>query len=383
MKVLLTVTNYPPFSGGLGVYVQNLAEQLSADGHEVTVLTMQGDKPLEETRGQVRVVVIPRQFSYRDVFAMPLASASRALLEDEIRRADVVNAHTRYFPLTFLTVVTARKAGVPVIVTEHGGGFVSASSPLTVAGAWLADLTIGRWSLRNCTKVLSVSAKSREFVKKLSGVEAEVVGNGLDLVFWSRKKAVGDQQVVVPSDRVKNVVFIGRLVKEKGWSLLLRAWQAIPASTRDGYRLVFVGDGPDLSKLRKAITNSSLVDVISLGQQPKTLVRDLLCSGVLVNPSSAAEGFQTTLLEARALGTYVVTSPVGGAAETVTEKGTGVVIESRDVDAWSKGIQESLGKAGVAVGQGHVDQYGWSRVAEVTSQAFERAATTKSAVGNS
>lgn len=373
MRILLTVTNYPPLSGGLGVYVHNLAEQLGGKGHEVTVLTMQGKGFREEMRGAIRVVSVPRDLSYRDVFALPVSPATYRVIASEIARSDVVNAHTRYFPLTFISVKQARKAGIPVLVTEHGGGFVRGASLPTVAGARLADMTTGRWSLKNSSGVLCVSAKSQEFVKNLSGVSGEIVGNGLDLDFWNRQRAVGDQPVVMPADRIRNIVFVGRLVAEKGWPLLLSAWRKIPESLRGGYRLVFVGDGPDLNKLRQEIARLNLTDVLAVGQQPRTLIRDLLCSGVLVNPSRAAEGFQTTLLEARAVGAYVLTSPVGGAAETVTDKQLGLVIDSDDPHVWANEISGALAKAGVEVGRSEVTRYGWPELAERYAKALEAA----------
>jgi glycosyltransferase involved in cell wall biosynthesis len=376
MRILLTVTNYPPLPGGLGVYVQNLAEQLGGRGHEVTVLTMQGKDFREEIRGLIRVVSVPRDLSYRDVFALPVAPATYRVIASEISRADVVNAHTRYFPLTFISVKQARKAGVPVLVTEHGGGFVRGASLLTVGGARLADMTTGRWALRNCSGVLSVSAKSQEFVKNLSGVTAEIVGNGLDLDFWNRQRAVGNQSVAIPADRVRNIVFVGRIVAEKGWSLLLSAWRKIPEPLRRGYRLVFVGDGPDLNKLRQEIARLNLTDVLAVGQQPRTMIRDLLCSGVLVNPSRAAEGFQTTLLEARAVGAYVLTTPVGGAVETVTDQQLGLVIDSEDPEIWAAEISGALAQAGVAVGRSDISRYGWPELAERYAKALGAARST-------
>lgn len=360
----MTVTNYPPLSGGLGVYVRNLAQQISEKGHQVTVLTMQGRHNQERTQGGVRVVSLPRQVTYRGVFTLPLSKESYRVIDREIAETDVVNAHTRYFPLTFISVKKAAAAGVPVFVTEHGGGFVSAASPLTLGGARLADLTTGRWSLRNANGVLAVSEKSASFVKRLSGKDAVIVGNGLDLSFWNRRLAVGASESVVPTGQIKNVLFVGRLVSEKGWRLLLGAWQELPHSLKDGYRLIFVGEGPDLAKLRRQIAQYRLTDVVALGQRSSTVVRDLMCGGFLANPSRAAEGFQTTLLEARAVSTYVITSPVGGATETVADQQVGQVVASYKLEAWVDALMVGFDKAGVAVGRGDVDRYGWPEVTD-------------------
>jgi glycosyltransferase involved in cell wall biosynthesis len=363
MRILLTVTNYPPLSGGLGVYSQRLAETFVDLGHEVSVLTLAGKDIDAIDADGVRVVKLPRRFGYRDVFAMPWGKSSIARITEEINKADVVNAHTRYFPLTQMSVAIARRAGVPVIITEHGGGYVSSSSIPTRFGARIVDITLGRRALQRASGVLAVSKTSQNFIKDLSGVESTIVGNGIDVIFWSRSKAIGESELARNQKTTKYVVFAGRLVPEKGWRRLLDAWGLLSKETREGFSLVFLGDGPDLSELRGLVLRRGLDDAVVMGNQPPQVLRDLICRGVLVNPSWAAEGFQTTLLEARALGAYVISSPVGGAAETIENANLGVILDSRNNHDWATALAEALPRAGQDVGQGNIEDYRWPQVA--------------------
>ena len=370
MKILISVSNYPPLAGGLGVYSQNLGKALVKQGHEVRVLTLEGDSLKEEQVEGLSVIKIPRRLGYRDVFATPLGQASLARIRSEIGVSDVVNAHTRYFPLTQISVALGRQAGVPVVLTEHGGGFVKSTSALTTIGARLVDLTLGRKALQSASQVLAVSHRGQDFIKELSGVNATIVGNGIDLEFWNRSKALGSSFRSSHEKGKLNVVFVGRLVAEKGWRPLLDAWSMLSSSVRENFRLVFVGDGPDFKKLRRLIVQSGFDDVVAMGHQPRQVVRDLLCRGILVNPSWASEGFQTTLLEARALGVYVVSTAVGGASETITDPGLGHVLDSTNPRDLASAIVQALPQAGFDVGRGAADQYEWSQVADRHLDAY-------------
>lgn len=368
MKILMSVSNYPPLPGGLGVYVEKLSKTLSANGHQVTVLTLNGAAITEVDEDGLRVVRLPRRLGYRGVFALPAGTNSFKKLREVISEVDVVNAHTRYFPLTYFSVSSAKKLQVPTVLTEHGGGFVSSASWPTWVGSRLADETIGRWSLRKADEVMAVSAVGQDFVRRLSGRQPLMVGNGIDLKFWDRSKSVGQDLSNLGSSGSRssvpgNVIFAGRLVAEKGWRLLLDAWVSIPQVTRAGFRLIYVGDGPDLEKLKSLISARGMQDVVCLGHQSPQVLRDLLTRGLLVNPSWASEGFQTTLLEARALGTFVITTPVGGAAETVEPGVNGEILASNEVREWARAITQALPACGVPTGRQGVEQYEWQEVA--------------------
>lgn len=379
----MSVSNYPPLSGGLGVYVANLSKTLSTNGHQVTVLTLEGDCETEADEDGVRVVRLPRRLGYRGVFASPVGANSFEKLRQLISEVDIVNAHTRYFPLTYFSVSTAKDLQVPIVLTEHGGGFVNSTSWPTLIGARLADQSIGRWALSKADQVLAVSAVSQDFVERLSGRRPIVVGNGIDLNFWDRSKSVGQRASDLRSQGSSsnlpgNVIFVGRLVAEKGWRLLLDAWGSIPLVDRAGSRLIYVGDGPDLDNLKSAVLARGFQDVVCLGHQSPQVLRDLLARGILVNPSRASEGFQTTLLEARALGAFVITTPVGGAAETVEPGVNGEILDSKNVQEWARAITEALPFMGVPTGRQNVEQYEWQEVANRYIDQYSRLLSSRS-----
>ncbi|WP_241778569.1 glycosyltransferase, partial [Streptomyces sp. AcH 505] len=106
------------------------------------------------------------------------------------------------------------------------------------------------------------------------------------------------------------VVCVGRLCRQKGQDVLLRAWELI-AHRSPQARLVLVGDGPDEARLRAAAPRSVLFAGPVADTSPWYLAADLV-----VLPSRW-EGMAVAPLEAMASGRPVVLSDVDGARESL------------------------------------------------------------------
>ena len=91
MRVLIALTYYRPHVSGLTIYVERLARELAARGHEVTVLTTRHDPtlPAEEVVDGVRVVRVPVWFRVSKGVVTPLAVRAAR----EVRRHDAVSIH--------------------------------------------------------------------------------------------------------------------------------------------------------------------------------------------------------------------------------------------------------------------------------------------------
>ncbi len=142
-----------------------------------------------------------------------------------------VSVHTRFFPATWLGLSVARDIGLPTVLTEHGGGPVETGSP--PSGSPLERWTHPRGGGHSGRLIAfsAVSSRSADFVAHLSGRPATVVGNGIDVDWWQG----GDRA----ADRAR-LVFVGRLVPEKGWAEFLEVLSACPPQF-DG---VIAGSGP-------------------------------------------------------------------------------------------------------------------------------------------
>lgn len=304
MKLAIITNTYPPRTGGVEFHTQNLAQELSAQGHSVYVLTIAPEAPGTRQEGGVQVLTGRCYLPVAEVISFPsLGTARRIGRFLRAEGVEVVSTHTRFFPMSLVGLRAARWADVPLVHTEHGSGFVASSSPVITAGSRAVDLTWGRYVLRRAQRVLAVSPQSADFVRHLSGVEAEVFYNAITAPLPGQKH----------QDRPHHLVFVGRVVDGKGWDTFL---EAVAALRRSGLKVdgELLGDGADLPQARQRAQELGLGSVVRIpGRVPPGEVRERLDGATLVNPTVLAEGFQTTLLEAVAEGGRVVTFEVPGA----------------------------------------------------------------------
>jgi glycosyltransferase involved in cell wall biosynthesis len=264
------------------------------------------------------------------------------------------------------------RLAVPVIHTEHGGGYVATSSRLVESAARVVDLTVGRAVLRGASEVLAVSQASCEFVKRLSGVDATLFHNGVDIESWLPEAT----RSATASAKGRSLVFVGRLVPEKGWRSFLHIARACREAGFLG-PVVLLGDGPDREKAASYAQTLGILDAQLPGHVPSAVVRDHLRGGILVNPTTASEGFQLTLVEAMACGAAIATYAVGGTEEIAAVPGAVVsVVPVGDETLLQTATLDLLSRRPSDPDLGVLWTWDWSRVADAYVAVLERASSS-------
>lgn len=221
----------------------------------------------------------------------------------------VVHAHSAKAGLAGRLAVRGR---LPTVFQPHAWSFDAVEGRTAeLALSWERYGT--RWS----TRTLCVSETER-LAGERAGIAARwtVIRNGIDLRHFGdpdpaqRTARAGLPQLRhLPAD-APLVVCVGRLCRQKGQDILLRAWPRVNA-TVTGAHLVLVGDGPDRERLMRGAPPGVLFAGASRDTRPWLRAAD-----VVVLPSRW-EGMALAPLEAMALGRPVVVSDVGGARESL------------------------------------------------------------------
>lgn len=284
-----------PVEGGVARVVSDLVAAQAAAGLRVSVACPPAGALATELRA-LDCAVLPWRATRAPGPGLPGEVWRLARL---VRAAgpDLVHAHSAKAGLAARLAV---RGTLPTVFQPHAWSFEA-------AGPVVARLALGweRFGARWAARVVCVSEAERRSGER-RGVHASwrVVPNGVDT---GRFRPDGER---APAPGEPLVVCVGRLCRQKGQDVLLRAW---PEVTRQvpGARLVLVGDGPDARALRSAAPAS--VEFAGAASETASWYR---AADVVVLPSRW-EGMALAPLEAMACGRPVLVTDVDGALESL------------------------------------------------------------------
>lgn len=129
----------------------------------------------------------------------------------------------------------------------------------------------------------------------------------------------------------KRIIAVGRLTKQKGFDLLIKAAPLIKKEIPDWHISIF-GDGEEKAGLMDAMTSLEVGDFVSIHEPTKKIRQELLNSSLFVM-SSRHEGLPMILLEAKACGLPIVSFDCPeGPAEVVRHGEDGLLVEPENVE---------------------------------------------------
>jgi glycosyltransferase involved in cell wall biosynthesis len=309
-----------PMAGAENVVLQGCAALL-AEGHDLSLLVMvdrrcpeHGEIFIERARSRG---IPTRAIRVRGRLDPGAVMRLRTTLKSD--QTEVVHAHG-YKALIYALLARSRRS--KLVVTHHGD---TGHDRLARFYERLA-----RTSYRRVDCVFSVSNATTEALAA-AGVprsKLRTVPNPVSLPAPSTP--VGRP----PSARP--LLFIGRLSKEKGLDVLLRAL----ASPRTPHELTLdvAGDGPCADEWKSLASNLGLNGRVRWLGVRRDVPALLAGARALVLPSHR-EGLPLVVLEASACEVPIVASRVGGVPEAVWEGETALLVTPGDVDAWSKALE--------------------------------------------
>lgn len=261
----------------------------------------------------------------RDVYqALQLASL--------IRRRGITHLHAHFATLPATVArLAARLTGVTYSFTAHAKDIFHESIRHDDLAAKLAD----------AAAVITVSDFNLAYLRDTYGDAARRVTrvyNGLDL----------ERFPVAHVRRPHAIVAVGRLVEKKGFGVLVDACARL-AARQVAFECDIVGSGELEAALQQQIARLGLSGRVRLlGSRPQQDVARLVASSAvfaapcLVGEDGNRDGLPTTVLEAMALGTPVISTDVTGLPEVLTHGETGLMVPQGDADALADALARVL-----------------------------------------
>lgn len=251
-----------------------------------------------------------------------------------VRERGITRLHAHFASVaTAVARVAARIAGIEYSFTAHAKDIFHESVDPVALSRRLTDA--------QC--VVTVSDFNTEHLHRTFGPAADQVRrvyNGLDLQRFGYSAPVARERVVVA---------VGRLVEKKGFRHLIDAVAYLAAQGR-GVRLDLIGAGEQEAALRDQVEALDLHQHVRLlGPLPQHRVRTViqnagaLAAPCVVGQDGNRDGLPTILLEAMALGTPCVATPVTGIPEVLQHEQTGLLVSEADPIGLAEQLDRLLG----------------------------------------
>jgi glycosyltransferase involved in cell wall biosynthesis len=400
--VVMVTTSYPRFPGdSVGTFMEPIARHVAALGHEVHVVAPW--HPLLR-RGREEDGVFFHFFRYAPVAALnvfgyaaglhadvkvrgaawaatPLALGAgwfKAMRVAQKRRATVMHGH---WVVPGGAIAAGARPSLPLVVSLHGSDvFVAERNP-----------AIGGVARRVFGRAGYVTACSQDLADRAARLGAqpdrlEVVPYGVDTLRFRPNPSARDtiRSAAHAAAGQPLVVAAGRLVRKKGFEYLVGALPLMSPGRRPV--LAIAGAGDLDGELRAHASNAGVADrVVFLGNLAQDEVgrwfaaADVIAAPSVRDDSGNVDGLPNTVLEALASATPLVTTAAGGIGSVVTDGRSGLIVPERDPAGLARAMDRLLddrsaaariGAAGRALVE---ERFGWTRVAERLSDAYDRA----------
>jgi glycosyltransferase involved in cell wall biosynthesis len=298
MRIALCTHYYPAHRGGIELVAGEIAARLAAaHGAEITWHASDCDPP-PSIPG---VACVPAKswnaIERRIGIPYPVwtPAALRAVART-VRAADVVHLHDCLYLPSLAAHAAARRAGRPVLVTQHVG-MIPYRNPALRGLLSLAYRRLARQVLEEAARVVFVSDTVRRYFASFVRFRSPplLVANGVDTAVFrpadeGRRMALRRELRIAPETPV--LLFVGRFVEKKGLPLLRQL-----AARLSHARWLFAGWGP-LDPERWGLANVTVLR----GRSGEALVPLYQAADLLVLPSKG-EGFPLVVQEAMACGT--------------------------------------------------------------------------------
>ncbi len=383
-------------TGGMNVYVRELARELSARGHCVDIFTRSQDARVpHEVPGLeigARVFHVPagpeepynkhRLFDYLPQFA----AGVRTIMEHDDARYDVYHSH--YWLSGWVARELQKFQPAPIVQMFHTlGALKNAVARRSDDRETERRLAVEREIMQFADRIVAATPRDCHQMIELydaPGDRIVTIPPGVDIDLFKPRSPSLEKIFGLKDNRT--VLFVGRIDPVKGIDTWFKAMALVveeDPALREKICVCLIGgdideEEPDdeLARLQVLKNELGIGDLVTfMGKRAQETLPDYYASADVVVMPSRYESFGMAALEAMACGTPVVASDVGGLSFIVRDGETGFLVPEGDPRAMADclgrllrepDLRARLGKRGAEVAR----EYAWSRVADRMEELY-------------
>ncbi len=305
-KILITTDLFTTETNGVVTSVQNLFDELTADGYDVRILTLSDSLHTHKDGAVYYIRSVPMGVVYPDV-RMPV-SFHNALIRELIEwKPDVIHSQCEFFSFQFASHIS-KATGAPIVHTYHTlyEQYVTYVVPSRRLGRLLVRL-MSRKRLKRVKTVIAPTAKVESALHSY-GLRnpISVVPSGIRLeqhqTRLTPEQRLEKRRALGISDEAQVLLNLGRLGTEKNLSELMTLF-AEARKENDNLIFLIVGDGPAREELEAQAQQLGVRDsVIFTGMVSPDSVQEYYQLGDVFASASTSETQGLTYVEAAANG---------------------------------------------------------------------------------
>jgi len=302
------------------------------------------------------------------IFLLPSLVIAQIVAIGRLLRREYDLVHAHWLVPQGMCAVLAKKIfriRPPLVITIHG-------SDLNL----LVNKTLHcllKWLLNASSATTVVGKHQSEFLQRLGyeDKKVHVMPMGIDVrkIFSA---------VDIGSKKVNRIVFVGRLIEQKGAVIALHAVHQLMTSGRD-VELVVIGDGPQRGELESLSASLKISNRVRFtGWLQKAGVADeLRFAAIIVAPSLRPEGLGLVVIEGMASECAVVASDIPSFRYLLGDGNAGILVAPGDAAGVGAAILklmdngEIMQQMQVSARNSVIDHYDWPVVAGRYSQLFK------------
>lgn len=339
-------------TGGMNVYVRQLARELASQGCQVDVFTRAHDPaepqivPICDDARVIHLEAGPTDAPLNDLYSYTDTFAESVIRFQQSEGIEYALVHSHYWLSGVVAMELSRRWKAPHIATFHT---LARTKQRARAGEReIEQRAIAEQRVIESADVLVVSTDiEKEDIGRLygaNGTPIEVIPPGVDLsLFQPIDAGLARKRLGLPDRRT--LLYVGRIEPLKGLDILLRA-VALLNDTADTNLLIVGGnleEDAELERLKTLAHSLNISDIVNFtgSVNQEELPEYYSAADVFVLPSWY-ESFGLVALEAMSCGTPVVVSRVGGLKTFVEHGETGYLVSWRCPEAFARSLETLL-----------------------------------------
>ena len=324
----------PSREGGIEIVVEELASRMANAGHQVVCYNRAGhhvsgaayDTEKRKQYGAVRLKTVP---TIEKKGLAAVSSSFFACLCSALSRYDVVHIHAEgpaFF--SFLPKLFGKR----VVVTVHGIDWQREKWKSGFGSKYIRQGE--KNAVRYADEIIVLSKGVQDYFQQTYGRTTRFIPNGVNV---PEKRPAEDISQKYGLTKDSYILYLGRLVPEKGIRYLIEAFRQV----RTDKRLVIAGGSSDTDTFTEELHEMAKDDprILFTGFVQGQTLEELYSNAYLYTLPSDLEGMPLSLLEAMSYGNACVVSDIPECTEVVEEKA--LVFPKGNVNALRECLQDA------------------------------------------